>query len=206
MWGTLYNNKINWTVSPVILETDASLMLVIQWLSDHKLLNKCAAGRLWWKLEASREWDLGLWYMWCQPCDEVFINFCHFCLLCSLHMWSSLQFLVVAEMITAPFQCLVIEMEVKGRTSFSFKYIVLYMVASHQKCNAMIDYYTVSDLLAVIFLMEAGSRTSHQRTCMNTAARQLFSIVVNNLYWGQPSGEPVEWLFQSWLCFFMLVF
>lgn len=46
MRGTVYNNKINWTVSPVILETDASLMLVIQWLSDHKLLNKCAAGRL----------------------------------------------------------------------------------------------------------------------------------------------------------------
>lgn len=38
--------KSNWTVSPVILETDASLMLVIQCLSAHKLLNKCAAGKL----------------------------------------------------------------------------------------------------------------------------------------------------------------
>lgn len=131
--------------------------------------------------------------MWCQPCDEVFINFCHFCLLCSLRMWSSLQFLVVAEMITAPFQCLVIEIEVKRRANFTFKYIVLYTVASHQKCNAVIDYYTVSDLLAMmILLVETGSRTSRQRTCTNTAARQLFSIVVNNLYWGQASGEPVE--------------
>lgn len=59
------------------------------------------------------------------------------------------------------------------------------MVASHQKCNAVIGYYTVSNLLAVIILlMETGSRTSHQGTCTNTTARQLFSILINNLYWG----------------------
>ena len=45
-YESVHGNKINWTVSPVILEADASLMLVIQCLSDHKLLNKCAAGKL----------------------------------------------------------------------------------------------------------------------------------------------------------------
>lgn len=44
MWRSRDDNEISWTVSPVILETDASLMLVIQCLSAHKLLSKCAAG------------------------------------------------------------------------------------------------------------------------------------------------------------------
>lgn len=79
-------------------------MLVIQWLSDHKLLNKCAAGKLWWKLEASREWDLGLWYMGCQACDEGFINFCRFCLSYALHMWPASLFLWVAAMLTELFK------------------------------------------------------------------------------------------------------
>lgn len=56
------------------------------------------------------------------------------------------------------------------------------MVATQQKCNAVIGYYTVNDLLAMIVLMETGSRASHQGSCTNTVARQLFSILINNLY------------------------